>query len=164
MADSKNLKKHYQGWVLYRETVSHWGPKKKFQPKKNPNDELLERCPARGIPAENKQPRYYFPPDPGQDPDLRVPVLGTLRIPGIRGAELHRRVICLAMDGDLPTVRLRPYFGTGYNFELYFQCHRFEVNQHPVAYVMPVLLKSGQSASREEAVENRNVCRSMQNS
>ncbi|KAF2554463.1 hypothetical protein F2Q68_00016841 [Brassica cretica] len=83
MADSKNLKKHYQGWVLYRETVSHLGPKKKFQPKKNPNDELLERCPARGIPAENKQPRYYFPPDPGQDPDLRVPVLGTLRIPGI---------------------------------------------------------------------------------
>ncbi|KAF3522632.1 hypothetical protein F2Q69_00047598 [Brassica cretica] len=38
--------------------------------------------------------------------------------------ELHRRVICLAMDGDLSTVRLRL-----------------------------VLLKSGQSALREEAVE-----------
>ncbi|KAF3538408.1 hypothetical protein F2Q69_00023809 [Brassica cretica] len=57
MADSKNLKKHYQGWVLYRETVSHLGPKKKFQPTKNPKDELLERCPARGILAENEQPR-----------------------------------------------------------------------------------------------------------
>ncbi|KAF2562051.1 hypothetical protein F2Q70_00017563 [Brassica cretica] len=30
--------------------------------------------------------------------------------------------------------------------------------------VMPVLLRSGQSASREKAVEKRNVCRSMQNS
>ncbi|WZZ88466.1 hypothetical protein YC2023_117045 [Brassica napus] len=39
MADSKNLKKHYQGWVLYRETVSHLGQKKKFQPTKNPKDE-----------------------------------------------------------------------------------------------------------------------------
>ncbi|KAF2558904.1 hypothetical protein F2Q68_00015203 [Brassica cretica] len=28
-------------------------------------------------------------------------------------AELHRRVRCLAMDGDVPTVRLRPYFDTG---------------------------------------------------
>ncbi|WZZ65729.1 hypothetical protein YC2023_077099 [Brassica napus] len=27
--------------------------------------------------------RYYFPPDPRQNPDLRVPVLGTLRIPSI---------------------------------------------------------------------------------
>ncbi|KAF3507811.1 hypothetical protein F2Q69_00007406 [Brassica cretica] len=27
--------------------------------------------------------RYYLPPDPRQDPDLRVPVLGTLRIPSI---------------------------------------------------------------------------------
>ncbi|KAF3600885.1 hypothetical protein F2Q69_00036273 [Brassica cretica] len=41
--------------------------------------------------------------------------------------ELHRRVRCLAMDRDLTT--------------------------HPVAEVMPVLLKSGQSASQEEAVE-----------
>ncbi|KAF3557231.1 hypothetical protein F2Q69_00013510 [Brassica cretica] len=57
MADSKNLMKHYQGWVLYRETVSHLGPKKKFQPTKNPKYELLECCPARGIPAENEQPR-----------------------------------------------------------------------------------------------------------
>ena len=80
------------------------------------------------------------------------------------GAELHRRVRCLAMDGDLPTVRLSPYFDTRQSFELAFQCHRSQVNQHPVAEVMPVLLKSGQSASREEAVEKRNVCRSMQNS
>ena len=28
------------------------------------------------------------------------------------GAELHRRVRCLAIDGDLRTVRLSPYFGT----------------------------------------------------
>ncbi|KAF3563944.1 hypothetical protein DY000_02018066 [Brassica cretica] len=83
MADSKNLKKHYQGWVLYRETVSHLGPKKKFQPTKNPKDELLERCPDRWILAENEQPRYYFPPGPRQDPDLRVLVLVTPRIPSI---------------------------------------------------------------------------------
>ncbi|KAF2546548.1 hypothetical protein F2Q70_00022606 [Brassica cretica] len=78
--------------------------------------------------------------------------------------ELHRCVRFLAMYGDLPTVRLTPYFGTRYSFELAFQCHRFEVNQHPVAEVMPVLLKYGQSASREKTVEKRNVCRSMQNS
>ncbi|KAF3515038.1 hypothetical protein F2Q69_00004737 [Brassica cretica] len=54
--------------------------------------------------------------------------------------ELHRRVRCLAMDEDLTT---------------------FEANQHPVAEVMPVLLKSGQSASREEAVEEMKDCRSM---
>ncbi|KAF3541267.1 hypothetical protein F2Q69_00023578 [Brassica cretica] len=40
---------------------------------------------------------------------------------------------------------------------LAFQCHRFEVNQHHVAEVMPVLLKSGQSAPGEEAVEKRNL-------
>ncbi|KAF2593434.1 hypothetical protein F2Q70_00043340 [Brassica cretica] len=45
--------------------------------------------------------------------------------------------------------------------ELAFQCHRFEVNQHHVADVMPVLLKSGQSVSREEAVEEMKDCRSM---
>ncbi|KAF3535714.1 hypothetical protein F2Q69_00022854 [Brassica cretica] len=38
---------------------------------------------------------------------------------------------------------------------------RFEVHQHPVAEYMPVLLKSGQSASREEAVEEMKDCRSM---
>ncbi|KAF3580396.1 hypothetical protein DY000_02031313 [Brassica cretica] len=43
------------------------------------------------------------------------------------------------------------------SFELAFQRHRFEVNQHLVAEVMHVLLKSGQSASREEAVEKKNV-------
>ncbi|KAG5400092.1 hypothetical protein IGI04_014699 [Brassica rapa subsp. trilocularis] len=57
------------------------------------------------------------------------------------GEELHRRVRCLAMDGDLPAV-----------------------NQHLVAEVMPVLLKSGQSASREEAAEKRKPRRSMQHS
>ncbi|KAG5410896.1 hypothetical protein IGI04_007215 [Brassica rapa subsp. trilocularis] len=70
-----------------------------------------------------------------------------------RGAELHRRVRCLAMDGDLPTI-----------FELAFQCHRSQVNQHLLAEVMPVLLKSGQSASREEASEKRKPRRSMQHS
>ncbi|KAF3572831.1 hypothetical protein F2Q69_00058845 [Brassica cretica] len=59
------------------------------------------------------------------------------------------------MDGDLPTVRL------SLRFELTFQCCRFEVNQHTVAEVMPILLKSGQSASREEAVEEMKDCRSM---
>ncbi|KAF3497371.1 hypothetical protein DY000_02052911 [Brassica cretica] len=37
----------------------------------------------------------------------------------------------------------------------------YAVNQHPVSEVMPVLLKSGQSASREEAVEEMQDCRSM---
>ncbi|KAG5397513.1 hypothetical protein IGI04_019327, partial [Brassica rapa subsp. trilocularis] len=78
------------------------------------------------------------------------------------GAELHRRVRCLAMDRDLPTVRLGPYFDTRYISELAFQYHQSQVNQHPVADVMPVLLKSGQSASREEAAEKRKPCRSMQ--
>ena len=65
------------------------------------------------------------------------------------------------MDGDLPTVRLRPSFDTRYIFELAIQFHRFEVNQNPVADVMPIILKSGQSASREEAVEEMKNCRSM---
>ena len=68
------------------------------------------------------------------------------------------------MDGDIPTVRLSSHFYTRYRFELAFQFHRFDVNQHPVSDVMPILLMSGQSASGEEAVEKRNVCRSMQNS
>ncbi|KAF2599904.1 hypothetical protein F2Q68_00010578 [Brassica cretica] len=46
------------------------------------------------------------------------------------------------MGGDLPTVRLSSSFDTRYSFELAFQYHQFEVNQHPVAEVMPVLLKS----------------------
>ena len=79
-------------------------------------------------------------------------------------AELHIRVRCLAMDGYLPTVRLSSSVYKSYIFELAFQCHRFEVNQHHVTEVMPVLLKSGQSASREKAVEKSNICRSMQNS
>ncbi|KAF3596761.1 hypothetical protein DY000_02021304 [Brassica cretica] len=68
------------------------------------------------------------------------------------------------MDGDLSTVKLSPSFDTRYIFELAFQCHRLEVNQHLVAEVIPVLLRIGQSTWREEAVEKRNVCRSMQNS
>ncbi|KAF3574799.1 hypothetical protein F2Q69_00059727 [Brassica cretica] len=75
-------------------------------------------------------------------------------------AKLHGRVRCLAMDGDLPTIRLSPYVDTRYRFELDFQCRQFGVNQHPVAEVMPILLKSGQSASREEAVEEMKDCRS----
>ncbi|KAF3493322.1 hypothetical protein DY000_02052295 [Brassica cretica] len=75
-----------------------------------------------------------------------------------------RRVRFIGMDGDIPTVRLSPSFDTRYRFELAFQCHRFEVNQHHVAEVMPVLLRSGQSASQHEAVEKRNACRSMQSS
>uniref|UniRef100_M4F780 Uncharacterized protein n=1 Tax=Brassica campestris TaxID=3711 RepID=M4F780_BRACM len=75
-------------------------------------------------------------------------------------AELHRRVRCLAMDGDIPTVRLSSSFNISYIFELPFQCHRFEVNQHPIADIMHALLNSGQSASRVEAVEEMKDCRS----
>ncbi|KAF3490225.1 hypothetical protein F2Q69_00053302 [Brassica cretica] len=53
--------------------------------------------------------------------------------------------------------RLSPCFDTRYSVELAFQFHRSEVNQHPVEEVMPVLVKSGQSASREKAVEKRNL-------
>ncbi|KAF3501019.1 hypothetical protein F2Q69_00043290 [Brassica cretica] len=74
---------------------------------------------------------------------------------------MHRRIRCLAMYEDLLSVILSPYFDTRYSFDLAFQFHRFEVNQHPVAEVMPVLLKCGQSASREEAVEEMNDCRSI---
>ncbi|KAF3489028.1 hypothetical protein F2Q69_00055692 [Brassica cretica] len=62
-------------------------------------------------------------------------------------AELHRCIRCLAIDGDFLTVRLNPYFDTRYIFELSFKFHWFEVNHHPVAEVMLVLLKSGQSVS-----------------
>ncbi|KAF3515834.1 hypothetical protein DY000_02061713 [Brassica cretica] len=61
--------------------------------------------------------------------------------------ELHRRVRYLAMDGDLSNVILSPYFNRRYSFEFDFQCHQFEVNRHPVAEVMLVLLKSGQFTS-----------------
>ncbi|KAF3557430.1 hypothetical protein F2Q69_00012998 [Brassica cretica] len=88
--------------------------------------------------------------------------LGGEVMPVLLKSELHRRVRCLAMDEDLPTVRLSPYFDTRYIFELDFQFCRFEFNQHLGGEVMPVLLKSGKSASREEAVEKRNICRSMQ--
>ncbi|KAF3524569.1 hypothetical protein F2Q69_00047865 [Brassica cretica] len=75
--------------------------------------------------------------------------------------ELHRRIRCLGMDGDLITVRLSPSFDTRYRFELAFQCDRIEVNHHPVAEVIPVLLKSGQSVSQEKTVEEIKDCRSM---
>ncbi|KAF2590883.1 hypothetical protein F2Q70_00038715 [Brassica cretica] len=87
----KNLKKHYQGCVFYRETVSHLDPKKKFQPTKNLKDELLERCPARGIPAENEQPRYHFPPSPRQDPDLRIPIPEAFWVPNIENPGIGSR-------------------------------------------------------------------------
>ncbi|KAF3589945.1 hypothetical protein F2Q69_00028481 [Brassica cretica] len=64
------------------------------------------------------------------------------------------------MDGEFSTVKLSSSFDTRYSFELSFQCHWFEVNQHPIAKVMFVLLKSGQSASREEVVEEMKDCRS----
>ncbi|KAF2578917.1 hypothetical protein F2Q68_00006262 [Brassica cretica] len=57
------------------------------------------------------------------------------------------------MDGDRPTVRLIPSVDTRWSFELAFQCHRFEVNHNLVSEVMPVLLKSCQSFSREKTVE-----------
>ena len=60
----------------------------------------------------------------------------------------------LVMDGYLSTVRLSPYFDTRYIFALAFQCNRVEVSQHPISEVMLVLLKSGTSSSREEAVED----------
>ena len=75
--------------------------------------------------------------------------------------DLHRCVRCLAMDRDLHTVRLSPYFDTRYKFELKFQCHQFEVNQHLIVEVMLVLLKRGQSASREKDVEEMKDRRSM---
>ncbi|KAF2596403.1 hypothetical protein F2Q68_00010560 [Brassica cretica] len=56
---------------------------------------------------------------------------------------------------------IEPIFDTRYTFGLAFQFHQFEVNQHPVTDVMPVLLKRGQSASREEAVEEMKDYQSM---
>ncbi|KAF3575873.1 hypothetical protein DY000_02030900 [Brassica cretica] len=64
------------------------------------------------------------------------------------------------MDGELSTVRLSPSVVIRYSFELDFQFHRFEVNQHPIAEFMLVLLKSGQSASPEETVEEMKDFRS----
>ncbi|KAF8107198.1 hypothetical protein N665_0125s0026 [Sinapis alba] len=52
------------------------------------------------------------------------------------------------------------YWPTMIIFELSFQFHRFEVNQHLRDKVMLVLLESGLSSSREEAVEKMNECRS----
>ena len=69
-------------------------------------------------------------------------------------AELHRLVRWLAMFGDLATVRLSSDFDTRYIFELNFQCHRLEVNQHPIAEVMPVLLKND-SLPRERKLSRR---------
>ncbi|KAF2602570.1 hypothetical protein F2Q70_00026448 [Brassica cretica] len=71
------------------------------------------------------------------------------RIP-LSGLKVSRGV-CQAESAKLWAGRLSPSF----------QRHRSEVNQHPIAEVMLVLLKSGQSASREEAVEEMKDCRSM---
>ena len=46
------------------------------------------------------------------------------------------------------------------SFELALQCHRFEVHLVVRSKVTLVLLKSGTSASREEAVEDMKKCRS----
>ncbi|KAF3538066.1 hypothetical protein F2Q69_00023018 [Brassica cretica] len=56
------------------------------------------------------------------------------------------------MDGDLSPVKLSPSFERRYSFELAFQCHRSEVNQHRVAYVMLVLLKGAQSKPSSSAI------------
>ncbi|KAF2566043.1 hypothetical protein F2Q68_00026719 [Brassica cretica] len=67
----------------------------------------------------------------------------------------------LARNGKTNLLRIRRDENQGQvSFELAFQCRRFEVNQHTVAGVMPGLLKCGQSASREEAVEEMKDCRS----
>ncbi|KAG5410817.1 hypothetical protein IGI04_007136 [Brassica rapa subsp. trilocularis] len=58
---------------------------------------------------------------------------------------LHMRVRCLDIDGYLPL-----------SFELYFQYHWFEVNPTVRSEVIPILLESGTSALRDEAVEEAN--------
>ncbi|KAF2612661.1 hypothetical protein F2Q70_00012025 [Brassica cretica] len=63
--------------------------------------------------------------------------------------ELHRCDICLAMDGDLSTMRLRSFFD------------QFEVNKNPMSEALPVFLESGTCASREEAIEEMKESRSM---
>ncbi|KAF3493667.1 hypothetical protein DY000_02052827 [Brassica cretica] len=89
--------------------------------------------------------------------------------------ELHRRVRCLAMDGDLSTnpiaevIPVLPKSGQSASREedveeikncrsMVHPCHR---STNPIAEVIPVLPKSGQSASREEDVEEIKNCRSM---
>ena len=76
------------------------------------------------------------------------------------GDELHRRVWWLAMDGDLSKVRLSPYFDKRYIWDLVFQWHCFEVNPTVRSEVILIVLKSGQSASPEEAVEEMKERRS----
>ncbi|WZZ69759.1 hypothetical protein YC2023_081129 [Brassica napus] len=62
-------------------------------------------------------------------------------------------------SGGVDRPRILPTFSHS-SFELPFECRLYEVNQHHVADVMPVLLKSGQNASRNEAVEEMKDCRS----
>uniref|UniRef100_A0A0D3CSV0 Uncharacterized protein n=1 Tax=Brassica oleracea var. oleracea TaxID=109376 RepID=A0A0D3CSV0_BRAOL len=69
---------------------------------------------------------------------------------------IWKKIVILVSFGALLSVELHTR-----SFELDFQCRRFEVNQYHVAEVMPVLLKSDQSASREEAVEEMKDYRSM---
>ncbi|KAF2619962.1 hypothetical protein F2Q68_00040033 [Brassica cretica] len=61
-------------------------------------------------------------------------------------------------DGWLETKpSLFVYLGhVGMSSELAFQFHRFEVNPMVRSEVMPVLLRSGQSVSRERAVDRTN--------
>ncbi|KAF2553353.1 hypothetical protein F2Q68_00033734 [Brassica cretica] len=78
-------------------------------------------------------------------------------------AGLCRRRKTMTRKGELVEEFVMVDDGRGYHMtyrsELAFQCRRFEVNQHHVADVMLVLLKSVQSASREEAVEEMKDCR-----
>ncbi|KAF2537084.1 hypothetical protein F2Q68_00021076 [Brassica cretica] len=83
--------------------------------------------------------------------------------------ERYNKVEASAMRavGDIPSSnnlrlqnQIEASFDTKYRLELASQCRWFEVNQHPVEKVIPVLLKSGRSASREEAVEEMKDCRS----
>ncbi|KAF2575752.1 hypothetical protein F2Q70_00004199 [Brassica cretica] len=96
-------------------------------------------------------------------------MVATLVLQRDENGDLHdpRGHLCNAagqrIDGQ-GTAILEPYAATEdakVPLQRSFQCHRFKVNQHPVADVMPVLLKSGQSASREEVVEEMKNCRSM---
>ncbi|KAF3486575.1 hypothetical protein F2Q69_00052675 [Brassica cretica] len=63
--------------------------------------------------------------------------------------------------GSEPFTKIETIFDIRYSFDLAFQWYRFEVHQHPIAEVMLVLLRSGQSVSREKAVEEMKDCRSM---
>lgn len=73
------------------------------------------------------------------------------------GAGLRRRVRSLSMDISFTTVRLSPYFDTQYSFELVLKFHQSRSIRILEKKIMIVLLNSGMSDSREEAVENQLV-------